>query len=111
MLATVVIAGLLNLRLAHLVSTDTITKPLRDWLYDRREWVHAGQLHRRRFVVWLNDLVECPLCTGVWLGVLSWSMASRTWPWAWGIDGLVGWGALCGFQAGIDLTLTAIKAE
>lgn len=103
LLITIVIAALVNIHLAHLVSVDTITQPLRDRIQSAEMTVDAetGWLHERKFVIWASDLVSCPRCSGVWISVGTWSLVSGDWPWQWGRLGLVGWLATAGLQGAV----------
>ena len=57
-------------RLTRLVTTDTITEPMRDWVANRAP---NGRV---------DTLVNCPWCTGVWVGFavqVARTVAPRAW--------------------------------
>ncbi len=56
----VICGTLTTLRLAVLVTRDTITEPVRTWLSERGSKVAR----------WAYGLVSCPWCVGVWIAVV-----------------------------------------
>lgn len=101
LLLTIIVAALVNIHLAHLVSVDTITQPLRDRIESAGIRVEPNGLHERKLVIWLYELASCPRCSGVWLSVGTWSLVSGDWLWQWGRLGLVGWLATAGLQGAV----------
>lgn len=87
------------------ISRDSISAPLRDWLWCRgwRERPFTPEegvgstveaIPGRALPRWLWQLLDCPLCTGSWLclfgtaAILGWHLFSVVW-WltAWGMRG------------------------
>lgn len=79
--------GLAAYRAYRIIAEDSITEPLRDWLYDTEKrvtishpagkgaWIEERTQHRhvRSF---LADLFTCPWCIGFWYcGIGAWLVA------------------------------------
>jgi len=89
--------------LAYIVGHATITKVIRERLYDMGaefEIVTAPMWIRRRFV----DLLECPACFGFWTGIAA-SFAFGPFLHVGGIPGAFLWGC---YTAGTNFTLAKI---
>jgi hypothetical protein len=110
-LEIVAVLGLAAFRLTRLVTTDTITDPLRGWLY-RWAWDESTPIEvtapdGRRVLVpspraawrtWLYDLLTCPWCLGVWFSAAVWAL------WKYGDApgrGFIAVFAIAGFQGAI----------
>lgn len=78
-LAVIVVIGLASLRLTLLITTDSITAPLRDWLYDFA-WDEERMVTQRDGFVeptprapwrtYVHELFTCPWCMGLWMSVI-----------------------------------------
>ena len=65
--AALVLAVLAACRLTHLVTADTITRPLRLHLAEKARPDNAGGGIVRWNLIW--DLVRCPWCIGFWISL------------------------------------------
>lgn len=68
-----VLDGVAAYRLTRLVTTDTITQPVRHRLHAAVESAEAGPVVEK-----LATLVTCPWCVGVWAG-FGVTLARQTW--------------------------------
>ena len=79
-LEAIVLIALAAFRATRLITSDTITEPLRDRL-ERWAWEFGpnGQLKARGALrTWLVEGLTCQWCLGVWMSAASYS----TWRWA-----------------------------
>ena len=64
-------------RLTHLVTTDVISEPFREWVEEKE--VGVGGYKRMSF----NTLINCPWCCGFWISAgvvtLTWAFGDHTW--------------------------------
>lgn len=105
-LALIVIA-FATYRAARLVSVDAISEPLRsivyDWAYDDDGVAEHEPEPRGKVRAWLSDLVNCPFCTGVWLGALL-LLVWQSWEWG-------RWGCILLAVTGVQAFLQALTTE
>ena len=78
-----VLFALAAYRVVRLWQHDTITKPLREAVYNRllglgpgRTPVFSGEGRLGKFRIWLHDLLSCQWCLGVWV---SFGLVGLTW--------------------------------
>lgn len=68
----VLVVGLASYRLARAIAVDSITDPIRLWLYDRA-WpggpIAAHEPGDRPWA-WLFALASCPFCVGFWISLV-----------------------------------------
>lgn len=76
-------------RLAILLTKDTITEPLRDWVRAKSwaEPVDMGSEHEMIVILsnrWrrLHELITCPWCVSIWFGAGAVAL-TRFWPQGW----------------------------
>jgi len=87
--------------MAQVVSEDKVTKPIRDWVYRQgwepgRVWAESQEgdpirstgPKRNPFWKFLEGVVECYRCSGVWLSILATFMVQARWPWTGGWNGI-----------------------
>lgn len=103
-LALIAVA-LASYRLTRVVTADTLTNPVRAWLW-AKAFVEDGYdphrdkpVVRRRSFWWAQayELARCPYCAGVYLSALTW-WAWFYWPWTI-IRPLIQMTAVMGLQA------------
>lgn len=96
LLATIIAAGLVCTFMAQLVTRDEITSPIRDWLANA-EWAKtkdSNSIKHRPVIGFVNRVVSCYRCSGVWLSVPSAALVLGAWPWDdWRIFAVVAIGA------------------
>lgn len=92
--AALVLAVIAACRLTHLVTSDRLFEPLRDW---------ASTPGGPRWRYWLWELLRCPWCAGFWISLAAvtaaWLVAPNpALPWwyaipaeAFGASYVVGW--------------------
>ena len=72
-LTAVIVAGLVNAFITQVATEDTITAPIRDWLAERER--------PKRLMWFINGVLGCYRCGGVWLAIPStWIVIDRA-PW------------------------------
>ena len=64
---------LASLRSFQLVTRDDITRPFRDWLFERKFMWHEDESP----TTW-TDAFDCPSCLGYWL-TLGWTVTGVLW--------------------------------
>lgn len=108
------VAVLATHRAARAISEDTITK---GWRRRVKRWAYRPRAREPRldWRPWLNDLIECPFCTGFWLSGAAavWITPRRRWWWRfplywWAIAG--GQATLASLQAHLDQKKDEVKA-
>ncbi len=88
--STLIFTSLIAFGIWYILGRSKITQAAREAVYGV-DLHRAGSLHRPRFFLirrWLVDLIECPGCTGVWIGMILGGVLFKL-PWTlWIIGGL-----------------------
>lgn len=86
-------------RVTRFVVYDTIFDAPRFWLVEKLIQKPEGGLRERGFRAKTAELITCPYCAGVWVSLGWTAIATLSWPWQFGIGGLVLWMSIAGGQA------------